>query len=326
MNPIISVIIPVYNKEKYIGRCIESVLSQRYNNLEIILVDDGSEDNSGIILDNYTEKYDKIKVFHIKNGGVLAARNFGLENSTGEYITFIDADDTIEADYIDILFKALYENDCDIAQCNYANIIDNKRTPVSDTGELILQSANEAIEYIMSGKKYIVGLCPKLYKKNLFTNIPDCTGIKINEDYIVNFCAFQNAKKTVFIDLPLYNYYCNDDSVTHTIDNVKSCQDVNKVAELILERSKNKSYSKLAESRYQRSFIELYSAMLFSKNIGKEQTKECLNVLKKILKSDNCLNSKEKTKARMLVCFPSFYKFSYKIYDKIRKPKLDPVQ
>lgn len=323
---LISVIIPVYNKEKYIEKCIDSVLSQSYRNLEIILVDDGSVDNSGKILDGYLEKDNRIKVFHNENQGVLAARNFGVKNSTGQYLTFIDADDTVEAEYLEKLLDVLTDNKCDISQCNYSNVVNGIVTPVADSGEVLAQSSDEAIEYILSGKKYVVGLWPKLYKRELFDNIPEYSGIKVNEDYIVNFSAFQNAQKTVFIDLPLYNYHCNYDSVTHTINTINACKDGKYVAKLILEKSKNKSYEKLALARYQRSFLGLYSAMLLNKNADKKEKQECLSDLKIIYKSDNLLSSKEKLKAKIFIYTPFIYKTGYRFYDKIRKKKLDPEQ
>lgn len=327
MQSLISVIIPVYNKENYIHKCLDSVLNQSYSNLEIVLVDDGSKDNSGQILDDYAKKDSRIKVFYIKNGGVYAARNFGLGKSIGDYVTFIDADDTIENNYVETLFCELQKNDCDIAQCNYSNVHNEVKTPVGETGEVLVQSSEEAIAYIMQGKKYVVGLWPKLYKKKLFINIPHCENIKVNEDYLVNFIAFQNAEKTVFIDLPLYNYYCNDDSVTHTINQVKSSKDVNYVAKIIMEKSKSKSYEKFAIARYQSSFLSVYSAMIFSgKAISKAEKKEWRNKLKKIYKGDNFLRKNDKIKAFLCLYTPMLYKCVYSIYDKIRKPKLDPEQ
>lgn len=327
MKSLISVIIPVYNKENYIQNCLNSVLAQSYSNLEIVLINDGSKDNSGEILDEYADKDERVKVFHIENGGVYAARNFGLEKSTGDYVTFIDADDTIELSYIETLFRVLQENNCDIAQCNYSNVVNGIKTPVGDTGEILIQSSEEAIAYIMQGKKYVVGLWPKLYKKSLFVNIPKCTDIKINEDYLVNFIVFQNASKTVFIDLPLYNYFCNDDSVTHTIDNVKSSKDVNYVAKIIMDRSKNKPYEKYAVSRYQVSFLSVYSAIIFSgKAIIKSEKKEWREKLKRIYKGDNYLRRNDRIKAWLCLYCSALYKYSYLVYDKIRKPKLDPEQ
>lgn len=323
---LISVIIPVYNKEKYIEKCIDSVLSQSYKNLEIILVDDGSVDNSGKILDSYLERDNRIKVFHIKNGGVLAARNFGVKHSTGQYLSFIDADDTVETKYLEKLLKVLLDNNCDISQCNYSNVVKGITTPVADTGEILIQSSDEAIEYILSGKKYVVGLWPKLYKRELFNNIPEYSGIKVNEDYIINFCAFQNANKTVFIDLPLYNYFCNEDSVTHTISSVVACQDVQYVAKLILAKSKNKPYEKLALKRYQKSFLGLYSSMLLTRHADREEKQKCLNELRKIYKGDNLFSSKDKLKAKIFIYTPFIYKIGYRFFDKIRKKKLDPEQ
>jgi len=327
MKPLISVIIPVYNKENYIQKCLDSVLLQKYYNLEILLIDDGSNDSSGKILDKCAEKDERIKVFHIKNSGVFAARNFGLEKSTGKYVAFIDADDTVESTYIEKLFEVLEQNNCDIAQCNYSNVFKGEKKPVGQTGEVLLQSAEEAIEYIMQGKKYVVGLWPKLYKKDLFVNIPECNDIKVNEDYIVNFTAFQNSKRTVFIDLPLYNYYCNDDSVTHTMDNLKAYKDVNKVAKIIMNKSKGKSYENLAIYRYQTSFLAIYSSVLLSKsNVKKVEKKLSRDNLEAIYKNKNYFTTKDNIKAVLYLYLPFIYKHGYKIFTKFRKAKLDPEQ
>ncbi len=323
---LISVIIPVYNKEKHIKKCIDSVLNQSYQNFEIILVDDGSFDNSGKILDDYLKKDERIKVFHIENGGVLAARNFGVKKSNGEFISFIDADDTVEPEYLEKLLDILLVNKCDISQCNYSNVLEDIKTPVSNSGEILIQNSDEAIEYLLLGKKYVVGLWPKLYKRELFYNISEYRDIKVHEDYIVNFSAFQNAKKTAFIDLPLYNYYNNEDSVTHLINRVKFCQDVKFVSKLVLEKSKNKPYEKLALARYQKSYLSLYNSMLSDNKVGKEEKQKCLNELKSIYKGDNLYNSKEKFKAMIFIYTPFIYKIGFRFYDKIRKKKLDPEQ
>lgn len=117
MNNLISVIVPVYKVEKYIKKCIESIINQTYENLEIILVDDGSPDNCGKICDEYAKKDKRIKVIHKENGGVSSARNLGLEKSNGQYITFIDSDDWIEEEYCEILLTTLKEQNADCAIC-----------------------------------------------------------------------------------------------------------------------------------------------------------------------------------------------------------------
>ena len=119
MNKLVSIIIPVYNVEKYLAECIESVLKQTYQNIEILLIDDGSPDNSGKICDEYEEKDSRVRVIHKENGGVSSARNVGLEQANGEYITFIDSDDFVSESYIEELYIALENGNSDLAFCKY---------------------------------------------------------------------------------------------------------------------------------------------------------------------------------------------------------------
>ena len=125
MGDLISVIVPVYNVEKYIKKCLDSIIYQTYKNIEIILVDDGSTDNSGIICDVYKERDKRIKVIHKKNNGVSAARNTGIENANGKWISFVDSDDWIDKNYFEILISKIYNNDIDCILCCYNRVVKN---------------------------------------------------------------------------------------------------------------------------------------------------------------------------------------------------------
>lgn len=122
MNELISIIIPVYNVEKYIGKCIDSLIKQKYDNLEIILIDDGSSDNSGEICDKYAKKDKRIKVIHKKNSGQADSRNIGISKASGKYIGFVDSDDYIDKDYYNRLYKTLVKNNADVVTCKYQNV------------------------------------------------------------------------------------------------------------------------------------------------------------------------------------------------------------
>ena len=128
-SPLISVIVPVYNVEEYLTQCIESIINQTYTNLEIILVDDGSTDQSGKICDEYAIKDDRIQVIHKENRGVGSARNVGLDTSKGEYVSFVDSDDYVDKNYIKILLKQMLEHNVQVSICNLA-ITDKKNTTI----------------------------------------------------------------------------------------------------------------------------------------------------------------------------------------------------
>ena len=119
MEQLVSIIVPIYNVEKYIKECIDSIINQTYKNLEIILVDDGSPDCCPKICDEYSKKDKRIKVIHKENGGLSSARNAGLDVAKGEYVSFIDSDDVVDEKFIETLYNLCIENNCDISECNF---------------------------------------------------------------------------------------------------------------------------------------------------------------------------------------------------------------
>lgn len=123
----ISIIVPIYNVEKFLPRCVESLVNQTYGNIEILLIDDGTKDNSAIMCDEYAKKYNNVKAFHKKNGGLSDARNYGIEKATGKYIAFVDSDDFVNKDYCKILYNNLIKNDADISICDFQIFTDTSR-------------------------------------------------------------------------------------------------------------------------------------------------------------------------------------------------------
>lgn len=167
--PLISVIIPVYNVEKYLKRCMDSVLNQTYTNLEIVLVDDGSTDQSGKLCDSYEQIDFRIKVIHKRNGGVSDARNVGVENTKGQYITFIDPDDEVEWDYIEYLYHLICKYNCQIASCAAQVIVEangNIYKQEADADEIL--SAHDGLKNILYQKNIGVSVWGKLYAKFFF--------------------------------------------------------------------------------------------------------------------------------------------------------------
>ena len=132
MNELISVIVPIYNVEKYLERCLDSIIKQTYKNLDIILVDDGSIDNSTKICDEYVKKDSRIKVIHKENGGLSDARNVGIDNSDGKYICFIDSDDYIELDMIENLYDGIVKNNANICCCGKLLEYEKNKLPIND--------------------------------------------------------------------------------------------------------------------------------------------------------------------------------------------------
>ena len=149
MEDLISVVVPIYNVENYIKKCVDSILSQTYKNLEIILVDDGSPDNCPQICDEYAQKDNRIKVIHKENGGLSDARNAGIDISKGKFITFIDSDDYIEKDYVEVLYNSIKENASDMAIGSHKAIYDNGTILNKETGEKSVLDSKNVLERIL---------------------------------------------------------------------------------------------------------------------------------------------------------------------------------
>ena len=208
MEPLISAIVPFYKVEKYLGRCVESLLAQTYENIEIILVDDGSPDTCPVMCDEYAKKHEKIRVIHQENKGLSGARNTGIDNAKGEYLAFVDSDDLWSPHFLESLYKALKENDADIAQCRWEYMHGDELKEAYDAdAKTVCFTGREMLAnlYIQTGAYYVVAW-NKLYKKELFENIRYPEG-RIHEDEATTYKLFDLAKKCVFVDNALYGYY-----------------------------------------------------------------------------------------------------------------------
>ena len=169
MQPLISIVIPVYKVEKYLERCILSIINQNYSNLEIILVDDGSPDDCGLICDNWAKIDNRIRVIHKENGGLSDARNAGIKIATGEFITFIDSDDYVLDNYIEYLLELIFKYNADIAICNFHQLFEetNRKVFVGGKVEKIFNS-EEAIETMLYDRDFYTCAWGKLYRKSFF--------------------------------------------------------------------------------------------------------------------------------------------------------------
>lgn len=210
-------IIPVYKVEPYIRRCINSVISQSYQNTEIILVDDGSPDNSPGICDEYAKKYKNIFVIHKENGGLSDARNAGLsyvleKADSNDYITFLDSDDFVHEDFAKELVNLCLQNSCGIAQCNYEKGEADIFTPKDSKANVFTQTSEQALlGYTLKSQ-----CCAKIYRADVFKSVRFPVGM-LNEDEFVIYKFVYNAKKVAFTDKNLYYYYQHGTSIMDEI-------------------------------------------------------------------------------------------------------------
>ena len=223
MSKLISIIVPVYNVEKYIEKCIDSIINQTYKNLEIILVDDGSKDNSGKICDEYSKKDSRIKVIHKVNGGLSDARNHGLQIATGDYIGFVDSDDYIAEDMFETLYNLSEEKNADISIVSFYEYYNGKLIGVRDSKEEIIMNKIEAIKELLIDNRIQSYAWNKLFKKELFENQRFPTG-KNFEDIATTLLLFEKSEKVVLYEEPKYYYLRRDDSIVG-IRNTKTYTD-----------------------------------------------------------------------------------------------------
>jgi glycosyltransferase involved in cell wall biosynthesis len=208
----VSIIIPVYNGEKYIDRCLNSILNQTYKNIELIIIDDGSTDNSFKLLSEYLKKDTRIKVIHKENGGQASARNLGLTKSTGDYIMFVDCDDYIELNMIEELLNLSLKNKSDITVCDLNANYGNKTNNIIKG--MINASNNANINFMLSDP----GPCAKLFKASILKNNNFCfLENKIYEDLAVIPALAIYTNSISYLEKPFYNYIIHENSTMNQI-------------------------------------------------------------------------------------------------------------
>jgi len=231
--PSISVIVPVYNVEKYIHRCVDSILNQTYTDFELILVDDGSPDNCGAICDEYAQKDSRVVVIHQENGGLSAARNAGIDwafaNSNSEWLTFIDSDDWIHTEYLKFLYQATSVNRVDISVCGIRQVEDDiaDELKINFSGVRFF-TGKEGCAFIYTGSNRCVSYvsaCTKLFSKKLFNTVRFPVG-KIHEDQFTTYRLLFEVDRIAECGECAYFHYSNADSITKSKFNPKRYDDI----------------------------------------------------------------------------------------------------
>ena len=314
MNPEISIIVPVYNVEKYLKRCIDSILNQSFTDFELILVDDGSTDNSGKIIDEYEIKDERIKVIHKENGGQGSARNRGLDIAKGNYIGFIDSDDWIHKDMYKILYENIIKYNMDISQ------IDHKPTSSYINDEDIINEKVHIVDNILEefGNCTSFELLPyifvwnKLYKADIWSNFRFPEN-KFAEDLRVIYKIYDKSNKMIKIDRKLYYYFMSDNSSTRGKFNIKKLEDIEAWEEML--QFFNNKHSDINISNLKAVFcgrlLRYYFWSYEYKNIQVDLKKK-FNMNAKYVLNSKKLNCKEKSVYIIFFISPKICKFIYK--------------
>ena len=321
-KPLISIIIPCYNIEPYIGRCLESVLKQTYENLEVVCVNDGSKDDTGKVLDEYAGKDTRIKVIHKENAGVTAARFSGLDVAQGEGIGFVDGDDVIDADMYERLMSNVTD-EIDISHCGFRKILpDGTVDYFYNTGNKIYQDGRVGYKDLLEAKFIEPAIWNKLYRRTLFEGLQHWldSAIRINEDVLMNFYLFRKSRRSVYEDFCPYEYILRENSAAATVS-VYRLYDPLKVLDILVEELKDDE-ELLGLVKERLAYCLICSATLSygkNKDIVKPFLKIARKRLRKALKSilkGKCYSKKTKLSALWACIWPASYCWAHIIYRK----------
>ncbi len=315
MNDLVSIIIPAYNVEKYVEKCINSVVNQTYERLEIIVINDGSTDNTKKILEQKAKKDKRIKIISQHNRGLSAARNTGIKSAKGEYIAFIDGDDIIEPNFIESNILNIKQHKSDISVCGFTTITaSNKKTGCNY--EKTINGTNATIQLLTRQENVDIIACNKLYKKNLFVgNNIFYPENEIHEDTLTTYKLYSKAEKVSYIKPPLYNYYKRSGSITTSTKLAKSLGYKLRAAEEAKRYfSDSKSLSDAAEIAELLAYYSLIDAMLAKKIPYEEEYFKWIKDNKKSLSQNQFLTKKLKIYLLMTGTKRSFF---YRIFRKI---------
>lgn len=311
----ISVVVPAYNVEHYIGRTLDSILGQTFPDLEIIVVDDGSQDGTGTVIDRYAVAYpQRITALHIPNGGVTNARLTGVAHAKGEWIGFVDSDDVIEPDMYARLFDNARNHNADISHCGYQMVFEDGRVRFfHNTGVTEECSRTAALRELLCGRRIEPGLWNKLFHKKLFHGWEMDRTIRINEDLLMNFYLFSAADKAVYEDWCPYHYMVRSVSATRVRLNEHRIYDPIRVKEII-RQSVPKDLAEDAQRAYLNTCIAVYHSLIVA---GKEYAADA-GAVRKLLaeerKSFSSLGKKRAVLACLIVGLPAAHDSVYRLY------------
>lgn len=316
----ISVIVPAFNVESAIANTLNSILGQTYSEIEIIVIDDGSTDKTGRIIDTYASRYEQIIAVHTQNQGVTAARLIGIKRAAGEWIGFIDADDEIESDMYELLLKNAELYNADISHCGYQMVFpDGRISYFHNTGCLVQQDKIAGLKDLLDGSLIEPSLCNKLFRKTLFCGLLHNQidkSIKINEDLLMNYILFSEANTAIFQDVCKYHYLVRNTSASRKSLNQYKIFDPIRVKQIILDMNIN-NMTEATMKAYIKTCINVYNSLVLDKT-GQfiKEEKEIRKLIQEHKKWISFLNGKQHFLASFILFCPIVYKPIYRLYAK----------
>lgn len=323
MDNLISIIIPAYNIETYLARTLDSVLAQTYQNIEVIVVNDGSKDGTGAVIDRYAAQDHRVKAIHKENGGVTSARLRGVAEATGDWIGFVDGDDTIEPQMYGRLLENALKYGADISHCGYRMVFPSRVDYYYNTGKLVEQNHDAGLRDLVDGRFVEPGLVFKLYRRSLFEALTAKMDLSIrnNEDVLMNYWLFKASRKSVYEDFCPYHYVLRPGSAATSKLNEHKLRDPLKVTKAIFadadEMLRPTALARLARQLISGASMDATEQPELVKPFRRECRRELRQRLFSILRC-SATGSKLKLMALFTALCPWGYGLVHTIYAKAR--------
>ena len=313
----ISVIVPVYNLETELPRCLDSILAQSYPSIEVIVVDDGSQDGSREVIRRYAQEHTQIKPIFQTNNGVTSARLHGVSEASGGWIGFVDGDDEIRPDMYQRLMDNAIRYDAQISHCGYQMIFPDGRVNFFyNTGTLEVQSTQTSLRELLSGKKIEPGLCNKLFHRSLFENLSLSKDIRINEDLLMNYHLFSKSKQLVFEDWCPYCYIVRSSSASRSNLNLYRIYDPIRVKQAILDMAVPGMESD-AQRAYMSTCVNVFNSLIMNPSRSfRQHEKQIRQMICQRRSWIGLLSRKQQLLARLILYFSIGYQYLYRFYAK----------
>ncbi len=322
----ISVIVPCYNIEGFVEKTVQSILAQTYQNTEIILVDDGSTDDTVNIIERLAREHTRVHAFHKKNGGVSSARLYGIEKATGDWITFVDGDDLLKPEMYSVLINNAIEYDADISHCGYEMVFPNHIDKYYGTGRKVIQTQTDGLRELLSGQFIEPALWNKIYKRELIIDsLEDCAKhleIRYLEDLLWNYYFFKRALSSVYVDECYYQYVLRKNSAAKAKPNKYKIQDPWRVLRIIhKDIGGSEELTRIIKTR---EILKLVSLSVIETSDMPSWAEVCRERALFLLRRNrrHVLNGNYSLRLKMMVLLasisPQLYLMVYKIYSRLK--------
>ena len=315
----ITVIVPAYNVEDYIERCLDSISCQTWKNLEIIVIDDGSSDSTGDIIDLCAAKDPRIIAVHQKNAGLVAVRETGISLSTGDYVGFVDGDDAVDPDMYERLIRNALTHNADISHCGLCvHYEDGRREAYHGSGKKVVQDSAESLRELICGANMAPSLCNKLYRRELLLDSCLNASIQSNEDLLRNFVLFSRAKTVVYEQFCGYQYWSRENSMSNDSKLILRTRQMLRARKLILDNS-TEPLRPYAMRLWLSTYVDFLNQNYQSKEPKvREFYAHCRQILKQERKNIPFLIRRQQLAAYLLLYAPRLHHIVYHFYESRR--------